>query len=468
LVFSECDSQVIALGLARIYSLVMSDVGTDVCWASNVDVTAGGRDAAISGDTALLRKLVAICSNLSTLASQTAELSPILEILADGIGCAVAVVDPALEMLGSARVADPGEIVEQLRGGRRQSTLRTVLAAVARNRRPLAVPGSAPGQIMVIAPVFAGQDVAGYLLALPPSRHPPSAPPCFEEDLRLLAIEHAAMVCGVILGRDLVVAAAAGRARQELMEGLLLSYDHSRSEVERWARYLGLDPTRQHCVVAFEVPLNQAGATASPSRVEVVLTRNAPGTIVASRTDEVVAIVPVPADETPATELAGRLARACLASDGQRLQVTGVGIGNPYLSPVDIARSYAEARCALLVGRRMGQAGTISVFADLGIHRLLLRVPEVSDLRSFANEVLGTLAEEGQTTGIDFVATLSAYFGENGSPARAARRLHVHPNTVSYRIRRAEELTGLSLSQHRDRLMAEVAVEILRGTEGTS
>jgi DNA-binding PucR family transcriptional regulator len=162
------------------------------------------------------------------------------------------------------------------------------------------------------------------------------------------------------------------------------------------------------------------------------------------------------------------LARACLASNGQHPKVTGIGIGNPCSSAADIARSYAEARRALAAGRRMGQTGTISAFADLGIHRLLLRVPEVSDLRSFAEEVLGGLAEETRSTGIDYLATLSVYFRENGSPRRAAQQLHVHPNTVSYRVRRVEELTGLSFGQHRDRLMAEVAVEILEGLEGRS
>ena len=43
--------------------------------------------------------------------------------------------------------------------------------------------------------------------------------------MRLLAIEHAAMVCGIVLGRDLVVTAAAGGPAQQLVEGLLLSRD---------------------------------------------------------------------------------------------------------------------------------------------------------------------------------------------------------------------------------------------------
>jgi DNA-binding PucR family transcriptional regulator len=148
--------------------------------------------------------------------------------------------------------------------------------------------------------------------------------------------------------------------------------------------------------------------------------------------------------------------------------VTAVGIGNLSSAAADIARSYAEARHALAAGRRSGQPGAICAFADLGIHRLLLRVPDVSDLRSFADEVLGGLAQESRSAGIDYLATLSAYFRENGSPARAGHRLHVHPNTVSYRIRRVEEVTGLSLSIHRDRLMAEVAVEILAGQEVAS
>lgn len=418
------------------------------------------RESAGEREAVLLRRLVAVCSHLSTLASQTIELAPIVEVLADAIDSGAAVVDSALAMLACARVSGLNEITASLHGDARQSTLRAVLTAVARNRRALAVPGSQHGRMIVIAPVCVGQDVTGYLLTL---SNPDSG---FPEDMRLLAIEHAAMVCGLVLGRDLVTAAAAGRARQELVESLLVSRDRSDPELGRWARHLGLDLTLEHCIMTFEVPSNRPGT--GPSRVELLLARNAPGAIIASRPDEVVAIVPVGGNGTPPVARARALARACLADEGQRPPVTGVGIGNPCVGAGEIARSYAEARRALAAGRRMGQAGMISAFADLGVHRLLLRVSEVSDLRSFADEVLGGLAKEERSTGINYLATLAAYFRENGSPARAARRLHVHPNTVSYRIRRIEELTGLSFGVHRDRLMADVAVEILVGLESGS
>jgi sugar diacid utilization regulator len=382
-------------------------------------------DFAGSSETVLLRRLVALCNHMSALSSQVTELGPILDVLAHGIGSGVAVVDHALEVLADA------EMKETFDDGARAPVYQAALTAAARSRRPLAIPDFGEGAA-VVAPVLVGGDVAGYLLTIS------GQDADFTEDMRLLAIEHAAMVCGLVMGRDLVVAAAAGRARHELLEALLLSSDRNGPELERWARHLGLDPAGAYVVVVFDAPGSRPGS------VEPLLTRAAPGTVVAARTDEMVAIV------AGSVETARALATSCLESSSA---LVGAGVGNPCESAAGVARSYAEARRALAAGQRMGQ--TASVFADLGIHRLLLRVPDVSDLRAFAEEVLGGLNRE-------FVETLAVYFRENGSPARAAQQLNVHPNTVGYRIRRVEELTGLSLARHRDRLMAEVAVEILQ------
>jgi hypothetical protein len=151
-----------------------------------------------------------VCSHLSTLAAQTAELSPILEIFAEEIECAVTVVNTAFEVLGFAPGAGSRVTAAQLRSDATRSTLRPVLTAAARNRRPLAAPVPASGQMMIVAPVLVGDDVVGYLLTLSPNPirqeggPAPSArpaPPTFTEDMRLLAVQHAAMVCGVVLGR---------------------------------------------------------------------------------------------------------------------------------------------------------------------------------------------------------------------------------------------------------------------------
>jgi DNA-binding PucR family transcriptional regulator len=126
----------------------------------------------------------------------------------------------------------------------------------------------------------------------------------------------------------------------------------------------------------------------------------------------------------------------------------------------------------------MGRGGVVA-FEDLGIQRLLLQVPDLGELQAFAADVLGGLLETDPASSPgpdaragaagarrDLLGTLVAWFDANGSPQRTARKLHVHPNTVAYRIRRIEEVTGLRLDHARDRLMAQVALEITRSLGG--
>ena len=403
-----------------------------------------------------LRKLVALCSHLSALAAQDADLAAVAMVLSNGIGAAVAILDRELELLASAGMPEPGGVIGQLRKHAGSAAVDRVLLAVSHHRRALTVPGL-PGaeRSVAVAPISVGQEIAGYLLSSG------SRDAELSEDMRLLGTEHAAMVCGILLARDLVIAAAGGRARQELVDGLLLAGGREDGDVERWAQHLGLDAAREHYVLSVSLARPRGGGLEA---TESLLARLAPDAVVTGRTDEVVAIVPAAKVPAAHPEQARALGRSCATAVMEHhLGVAAIGIGRPSPTAAGISRSYIEARRALTVSERMGEFGGVTVFADLGIHRLLVRIPDIADLRSFAGEVLGELLEQDNATSAEYLATLSCYFEENSSPRRTARRLHVHPNTVSYRVRRIEEITGLSFAVHRDRLMAEVAVEILAG-----
>lgn len=435
--------------------------------ASEFRARLSGRSLDGADELAHLRRLVAMCSHLSAAAAQQTELEPVLRFLAANTSSSVAVLDRGLEVITAAGVADADDILARTRSHAGTAGLKGVLAAAARNRRALRVPGRKRNGPIIVAPVSVGDDVAGYLVAVSDAVGSDGlggggvGSGGMGEDLMLLACEHAAMVCGVLLGREVVVSAAAGRARQEIVEGLLLNRGQDDGEASRWAKHLGYDETRYHAVVS--VALASGHRAAEQPAVESLLARLAGDAILVSRTDEVVAVVAEPAGGETAVERARRVAADCLTElDRRRLSVGGVGIGNQYRSAADIASSYSEARRAVATAERMGP-GRVILFAELGIQRLLLRFPDVTDLRAFADDVIGRLVQEDATAGTDYMATLSVYFTELGSPSRAAKRLHVHPNTVAYRLRRVEEITGLRLDLQRDRLMVEMAVEILDG-----
>jgi len=421
---------------------------------------------AVQHENALLRELVTVYQHLTGLTLQDADVSTVARLLAERTMATVAVVSRSLEVLAAVS-ADPGgnDVADYVRAYLASPRLAAVLHSTAQTRRSLRLPDVGGAAGVIVAPILVGDDVPAYLMTFG-GGHQRGHQGGWQEDggdMSLLVTEHAATICGVILGRERVVAAAARQVRDDLVEGLLLGGGRDNGDVGRWARHLGYDPAREHRVlaVAFDASASaRPGAAAARDRVAAAIdhffTTRMPGAITSIREDEVVIVVPEPAEP-------GRLSSGCLARmrDLFPETVITIGIGGACRDPADIARSYGQARRTIDAVVRLGRRGQVVAFEDLGIHRLLLQVPDLAELRSFAREILGKLGGQERQRGAELLTTLACYFRENSSPQRTARSLHVHPNTVAYRIRRIQEITGLQLDNYRDRLMAQVALEII-------
>jgi hypothetical protein len=72
--------------------------------------------------------------------------------------------------------------------------------------------------------------------------------------------------------------------------------------------------------------------------------------------------------------------------------------------------------------------------------------------RAFAASVLDPVLGYDERTGAGLLETLEAFLDCAGSWSRTADRLHLHVNTVRYRIGRVEELTGRDLASTADRV----------------
>jgi sugar diacid utilization regulator len=418
---------------------------------------------AVQHENALLRELVTVYQHLTGLTLQDADVSTVAQLLADRTVATVAVVSRGLDVLTAASADSGDDASGYVRDYLASPRLASVLNSTAQTRRSLRLPDMGDAVPVIVAPILVGDDVPAYLMTFGSGQKDDGG------DMSLLVTEHAATICGVILGRERVVAAAARQVRDDLVEGLLLG-GRDNGDVGRWARHLGYDPTREHRIlaVAFEAPgsARPASTTAAlrkrvAAAVDHFFATRVPGAISSIRDDEVVIVVPEPAE-------AGRLSSGCLARmrDLFPEAVITIGIGGSCRDPADIARSYGQARRTIEAVLRLGRQGQVVAFEDLGIHRLLLQVPDLAELRSFAAEILGKLGGQEGQRGAELLATLACYFRENSSPQRTARSLHVHPNTVAYRIRRIQEITGLQLGNYRDRLVAQVALEIIDALGG--
>ena len=137
-----------------------------------------------------------------------------------------------------------------------------------------------------------------------------------------------------------------------------------------------------------------------------------------------------------------------------------VGAGRYYHNCLEIRKSYQESLKALTV-IRYGNTDDILFFEDLGILQLLWEVDH-SHLINFTDESLKDLIEYERDSQTDLINTLGAYLASDCKIQGTADKLHVHPNTVSYRIKRINEILGCDLKDFETRINLSIAYKIYK------
>ncbi len=134
-----------------------------------------------------------------------------------------------------------------------------------------------------------------------------------------------------------------------------------------------------------------------------------------------------------------------------------MGIGRPYPGHEGIRRSFLEAEQALTMGIKLYGKGSITSFGDLGVHRLLFSLKSTGELKTFYTEYLGKLIDYEHQPDGELEKTLKAYLKYH-TIADTARAIHVHRNTLLYRLSRIREITGLDLEDGETRLALYLAI----------
>lgn len=175
------------------------------------------------------------------------------------------------------------------------------------------------------------------------------------------------------------------------------------------------------------------------------------------REGRVVGVAPV-AQEDMARAIRQRIGRIAPALGELRLAI-GVSARQP-----EETLAGATAAAAAAATAAGDDAAPVSLrVADIDSAVGLLTAVPGNLQRRFAERVLGPVLEYDRRHGGGLLETLEVYLGCEGSWRQAADRLHLHLNTVRYRIGRIEELTGRDLGRLDDRLDLYVAVRTLAG-----
>ncbi|GHC68573.1 PucR family transcriptional regulator [Streptomyces cinnamoneus] len=182
---------------------------------------------------------------------------------------------------------------------------------------------------------------------------------------------------------------------------------------------------------------------------------------VAHTGDEAVALVPLPAvpAEAEAPAAPGLHADALLAAvrdplarglaDDGRLTF---GVSAAVHSAEGLRGALEEARHARRVAAARPGRVCAAGHQELASHVLLLPFVPDDVRRAFTARLLDPLRDYDRRHRAELIPTLEAFLDCDGSWTRCATRLHLHVNTLRYRVGRIEQLTGRDLSRLEDKL----------------
>lgn len=175
--------------------------------------------------------------------------------------------------------------------------------------------------------------------------------------------------------------------------------------------------------------------------------------------DGVLAVVAVDPRRTGqfVAELRDTVARLAPALGTSRF---AVGVGGPVTGAAALTGAVEEARHAHRSATTRPDQATVVRADELASHLLLLSGVPADTRRAFRDRLLGPLTEYDRAHGADLVRTLDTFLSCSGSWSRSADLLHVHVNTLRYRIGRVEQLTGRDLSRFEDRIDLFLALRL--------
>lgn len=212
--------------------------------------------------------------------------------------------------------------------------------------------------------------------------------------------------------------------------------------VER-AEPFGLDLTRTHQIALATSEGGPAATQLATTSLERAVVSAYGDREVLVATKENLLVVLVPAEDRKGRTDIGALVRREMQR-GSRQQRWRVAVGRPYGGAYGIARSYEEAREALVLGQRLQWEVGVVHASDLLVFRVLGR-----DQAAMIDLVRGVLTPLEQARGgaEPLLATLEVYFASGAVATEAARRLHLSVRAVTYRLDRVRDLTGYDVAQ---------------------
>ncbi|HZP50818.1 PucR family transcriptional regulator [Actinocrinis sp.] len=149
----------------------------------------------------------------------------------------------------------------------------------------------------------------------------------------------------------------------------------------------------------------------------------------------------------PSATAATLRARLTALSPGLGRSRVAVGLSDRFTQAADLAGAIEEARLALRLAMRRPGRLELTEHDELASHLVLLAHVPDELRRGYRDRLLGPLRAYDTRHHSQLEETLDRFLGCSASWSRCAHEMHIHVNTLRYRIEKINQLTGRDLAR---------------------
>lgn len=135
-----------------------------------------------------------------------------------------------------------------------------------------------------------------------------------------------------------------------------------------------------------------------------------------------------------------------------------MGIGRCAGDMRRIAVSFAQAEQVRRLQKKRGRKNEPVLYSELGLYKLLFSLENQEIMEEYYAETLGILEKYDHVNETDYLYFLSKYFALDCSVQELAAQMHLHRNSVTYKLHKIEEILKLSVNDPADRTKLMVAL----------
>lgn len=123
--------------------------------------------------------------------------------------------------------------------------------------------------------------------------------------------------------------------------------------------------------------------------------------------------------------------------------------------------AYHQGIKALYHGIKFGGYGKVQFHENLGIYRLFSHPAIEEEIKVFVKETLSPVLDYEVENEIDLAETLKVFIENRGNYRKTGNILHLHHNTVRYRINIINQITDFNIDNHHMYLQYQLAFSLL-------